>query len=304
MLLLEVIQGLAAGRTFELSSEVVHIGRAPGNDVVLDDAHVSGEHARVVVQPGHVVLTDLRSTNGTTLVRLGERRRLSGAESSVELESGDILELGMGDELVSLRVTIADDADLSHIVSMRRLDEVEPAAAKLERDPGVLTALYGAQKRIGAESDLDRVLIEVCRRRARPRPQATHVTIVLRDDDQGQGESAQAFVPVMTRVRLPSGESGPPKGPGAHHPERVSPVVIRERAAVLAADATSDVGQTESIMGASIRSTIGVPLWKGEDIIGVLQADNRSAPGMLNAVTSSCSWCSPPTPRSPSPTRA
>jgi transcriptional regulator with GAF, ATPase, and Fis domain len=34
-------------------------------------------------------------------------------------------------------------------------------------------------------------------------------------------------------------------------------------------------------MGASIRSTIGVPLWKGEEIIGVLQADNRSAPGTL-----------------------
>ncbi len=35
-------------------------------------------------------------------------------------------------------------------------------------------------------------------------------------------------------------------------------------------------------MGASIRSTIGVPLWRGEEIIGVLQADNRNAPGMLN----------------------
>ncbi len=282
MLLLEVIQGLGAGRTFELSGEVVRIGRAPGNDVVLEDAHVSGEHARVVVQPGRVVLTDLRSTNGTTIVRRGERRRLSGAESSVDLESGDQIELGMGDELASLRVTIADDADLSHIVSMRRLDEVEPAAAKLERDPGVLTALYGAQKRIGSQSDLDQVLIEVADAVLGLVPSATHVTIVLRDDDQGQGESAQAFVPVMTRIRLPTGESGPPQGP-VPITRSVYRRVIRERAAVLAADAPSDVGQTESIMGASIRSTIGIPLWKGEDIIGVLQADNRSAPGMLNS---------------------
>jgi Nif-specific regulatory protein len=35
-------------------------------------------------------------------------------------------------------------------------------------------------------------------------------------------------------------------------------------------------------MGASIRSTIGVPLWKGDDILGVLQVDNRDAPAMLN----------------------
>ncbi|MEO7329643.1 MAG: sigma 54-interacting transcriptional regulator, partial [Minicystis sp.] len=282
MLLLEVIQGLGAGRIFELSGEVVRIGRAPGNDVVLDDAHVSGEHARVVVQPGRVILTDLRSTNGTTLVRRGERRRLCGAESSVDLEGGDQIELGMGDEVASLRVTIADDADLSHIVSMRRLDEVEPAAAKLERDPGVLTALYGAQKRIGSQSDLDQVLIEVADAVLGLVPNATHVTIVLRDDDQGQGESPLAFVPVMTRIRLPTGESGPPVGP-VPITRSVYRRVIRERAAVLAADAPSDVGQTESIMGASIRSTIGIPLWKGEDIIGVLQADNRSAPGMLNS---------------------
>jgi Nif-specific regulatory protein len=52
---------------------------------------------------------------------------------------------------------------------------------------------------------------------------------------------------------------------------------------VLAADAPSEVGNTESLLGASIRSTIGVPLWKGEEIIGVLQADNRNAPGTLNA---------------------
>jgi Nif-specific regulatory protein len=58
--------------------------------------------------------------------------------------------------------------------------------------------------------------------------------------------------------------------------------VIGERAAVLAADAPRDVGQSESLMGASIRSTIGVPLWKGEEILGVLQVDNRNAPAMLS----------------------
>jgi transcriptional regulator with GAF, ATPase, and Fis domain len=85
-------------------------------------------------------------------------------------------------------------------------------------------------------------------------------------------------VPVMTRVRLPSGASGPPGGP-VPITRSIYRRVVRERAAVLAADAPTEVGDSESIMGASIRSTIGVPLWKGDDIIGVLQADNRSAGG-------------------------
>ncbi|HEV8244222.1 MAG TPA: sigma 54-interacting transcriptional regulator, partial [Polyangiaceae bacterium] len=35
--------------------------------------------------------------------------------------------------------------------------------------------------------------------------------------------------------------------------------------------------------GASIRSTIGVPLWKGERILGVLQVDSRGAPALFQS---------------------
>jgi transcriptional regulator with GAF, ATPase, and Fis domain len=283
MLFLEVTQGLAAGNTFELPGELVTIGRAPHNDVMLDDMHVSGEHARVIVDGARVVLQDLRSTNGTTLVRRGERRRLAGEASTAELETGDVIELGSGDGVTSLRVTLADDADAARIVSMRRLDEVEPAAAKIERDPGALGKLYTSQKRIGAATDLDQVLIEVADAVLFLVPAATHVTLVLRDDDQGVDTTAAAFVPVMTRVRSPSGQSGPPSGP-VPITRSIYRRVVKERAAVLAADAPSEVGETESMLGASIRSTIGVPLWKGEEIIGVLQADNRNAPGTLHAL--------------------
>jgi Nif-specific regulatory protein len=279
MLFLQVTQGLAAGRTFELSGEVVAIGRAPSNDVVLEDQHVSGEHARIVCDTERVILTDLRSTNGTTLERRGERVKLAGDRSSIDLESGDMIELGTGDGVTSMRVLLADD-DEAHVVSMRRLDELGPAAAKIERDPSALSQLYAFQKRIGAATDLDQVLIEVADAVLGLLHNATHVTVVLKDDDQDPATTA--FVPVMTRVRLPSGASGPPSGP-VPISRSVYRKVVKERAAVLAADAPVEVGQSESLMGASIRSTVGVPLWRGEDILGVLQADNRNAPGMLNS---------------------
>jgi Nif-specific regulatory protein len=280
LLSLEVTQGSAAGQTFDLPGEIVTIGRSPANHVVLEDTHVSGEHARVVQGEGRVILTDLRSTNGTTLVRGGERLRLTKEQSSIDLETGDVIELGNGDAIAALRVTITEDADKTRVVSMRRLDELEPAAAKIEQDPGALSALYAAQKRIGGATDLDRVLVEVADAVLLLVPSATHVTVILRDDDLGSVTAAAAYVPVLTRVRLPSGQSGPPEGP-VPITRSVYRKVVKERAAVLAADAPSEVGETESLMGASIRSTIGVPLWKGEEIIGVLQADNRSAPGML-----------------------
>ncbi|HVY47829.1 MAG TPA: sigma 54-interacting transcriptional regulator [Minicystis sp.] len=292
MLLLEVTQGLAAGRTFELAADVVTIGRAPVNDVVLEDLHVSGEHAKLVSADGRFLLYDLKSTNGTTRVRGAERTRLAPEASPLDVESGDLIELGTGDGVAAFRVTIAEDAETAHVVALKRLEELAPAAAKVEKDPGKLGALYAAQKRISAASDLDQVLIEVADAVLDLVPSATHVTIVLRDDDGTDGGAAAAFVPVMTRVRLPSGEGGPPHGP-VPIARAIYRRVVKERAAVLVADAPEDVGQTESIMGASIRSTIGVPLLshraphggssRGEDIIGVLQADNRNAPGMLHA---------------------
>ena len=283
MLILDVTQGLAAGRRFELTGEVVRIGRAPGNDVVLEDMHVSGDHARIVRREGRVELTDLRSTNGTTVVRRDDRIRLAEDHSSLDLETGDVVELGTGDGVTQLVVTIGEEeGETAHIVSMRKLDEIAPAAAAIEGDPGALRELYAAQKRIGAATDLDHVLVEVADAALALIKHATHVTLVLRDDDQTGGGSAPVFVPVLTRVRMPNGAGGSPEGP-VPITRSVYRRVVEEKAAVLAADAPSEVGRTASILGASIHSTIGVPLWKGPEIIGVLQADNRSAPGMLKS---------------------
>ncbi|WP_437958900.1 sigma 54-interacting transcriptional regulator [Sorangium sp. So ce119] len=282
MIVLEVTQGLAAGRTFELQGELITLGRSPDNRVVLDDRHVSGAHARIVSSAEGVILEDLRSTNGTSVTRRGERLELGPGRSAVALQTGDVIELGSGDAVTRMVVTIPEEADEARVVSIRRLDEIEPAQAKIERDPSALSAMYAAQKRIGAANDLDQVLAEIADAVLALVPSSTHVTVVLRDDDQEPGAAPAAFVPVLTRVRSESGRGAPPAGP-VPITRSVYRKVIKERAAVLAADAPIEVGQTESLMGASIRSTLAVPLWKGEEIIGVLQADNRSVPGMLNA---------------------
>lgn len=285
MVVFEVTQGLAIGRSFEFSDEVVHIGRAPSNDLVLDDTHVSGEHARLVVSADRVVLHDLASTNGTWLVRGDTRAAVKPESGPVDIESGDVVEFGSGsdgDGVVALRITVPEESDKSQVVAVRPLDQLVPAAAAIEQDPNRLGKLYTAQKRIGAAVDLDQVLIEVADAALFLVPMATHATVILRDDEEGRDSSSAAYVPIMTRVRLPTGVGGPPRGP-IPVARSVYRKVVKEHAAVLAADASTDVGHTDSIMGASIRSTIGVPLFRGEDIIGVLQVDNRSAPAMLHA---------------------
>jgi Nif-specific regulatory protein len=280
-LTLEVVQGLAAGATFELRGRAFTIGRHEKSDLVLEEAHVSGSHCRITSDEDQILLVDLRSTNGTTLVRGDARTRLSEAAPTAPLEAGDRIELGTGDAVTTLLVVQLDAGDDRQVLTMTHLDALPHVRAR-ETDPNVLGKLYAAQKRIGAATALESVLVEVADSALELVPAATHLTIVLRDDDLGRGDAAgaSAFVPVLTRVRGPDGAPAHPRE-GVPVARSVYRKVVRERAAVLAADAPSEAFASESMMGASIRSTIGVPLWRGDDVVGVLQADNRSTSGLL-----------------------
>jgi Nif-specific regulatory protein len=280
MIRLEVTGGLARGTRHESSADVVRLGRSVDNDVVLPDEHVSGEHARIVLGEHAYVLRDLRSTNGTAVVRGAARIALDeGNAREVTLEPGDVLELGSGERIVRIAVTILEDPEGdARVLAMRKIDELARAESTVERDDHRLRALYDVQKRIGAADDLHGVLVAICDAAFSLVPGATHVTVILREqDDEGARDTAAGYVPIVTRVR---GQTGPAKQP-IPITRSVFRKVVSERAAVLAADAPTEVGQTESMMGAQIRSVLGVPLWKGDDILGVLQMDNRESTGVF-----------------------
>lgn len=53
-------------RTWELGTRPIYVGRAAGNDVMLDEASVSARHAVVWEVGGQVFVEDLRTKNGTS----------------------------------------------------------------------------------------------------------------------------------------------------------------------------------------------------------------------------------------------
>jgi dipeptidyl aminopeptidase/acylaminoacyl peptidase len=57
--------GPFAGRIIALPDQMVSIGRAPDNDVVVGDPATSGHHGRIEVRNGSFWISDLGSTNGT-----------------------------------------------------------------------------------------------------------------------------------------------------------------------------------------------------------------------------------------------
>ena len=100
-LALEVMEGsqssLRPGMRLALPA-VASIGRGVDNDIVIDDAHISANHAEIRRDRGQWWLRDLESSNGTKVNGKSVR-------TVVALQPGDILEFaGVRLRLVSSRV--------------------------------------------------------------------------------------------------------------------------------------------------------------------------------------------------------
>jgi transcriptional regulator with GAF, ATPase, and Fis domain len=263
-----------AGQQLDFAQDLIRLGRAPSNDVALDASHVSAEHASIVFDGSGYVLRDHHSTNGTRVCRGGEVLDLAAVPGrQLRLDTGDTVELGDLEQAVCLGIELLEEPDEARIVSVRRVSELERVEAQVGADRELLRSLYDAQKAISAPTELDDVIDAVAAQVFRFLSRATHVTVALREEE---GETQGRYVPVGTRVR-----DGTSKGEPVPITRSVFRKVVEERAAVLAADAKREVGETASLMAAQIQSTLGVPLWQGDDILGVIQVDNRASSGMF-----------------------
>ena len=200
--------------------------------------------------------------------------------AKLTLEGGEVLEVGReGDDGDRIDVPAAPDPSSVEYVEVRPLDELGKAKAGADPGAGSLRALLEAQRALGACTDLEGVVTVLGDVALALVPRATHATVALAE---AGAEGPPSLVTVATRVR---GEGGRPAAPAAQLPltRSVMQKVVRERAAVLAVDAPNESFSSESMLGANIQSTIGVPLWKGNEILGVLQLDSRAAPAMFDA---------------------
>jgi Nif-specific regulatory protein len=274
MLILEVLQGQDKGSRFELNEPVVTLGRSPSCDVTLQDYHLSGEHLQIFFEDEQYVARDLRSTNGSMVLRSTERRVLQGPDRwESNLKDGDRLLLGdpTSPVILSCSVAVSDsDEQTEQVVARKSREELRKLTGKLESAPTDLAALYRASTRITqAGLDLNVVLVCVAEVVFDLLERATHVTILLADKD------GERFTPVLARARQAEA------GQAVRMSRAVLRRVLTDRAAVLVANAAKELGGTESVMAANIMSSIGVPLWTGEEIRGVLQVDNRTSSGMF-----------------------
>ncbi len=103
------------------------IGRRPGNDIVLPDSFVSGQHAVVVCDEAGCRLTDLGSTNGTTVN--GERLEVNQPQLLVD---GDEVQIGQSSYLFEKLQPVEDSEEELAEEEEPAVEDEAPSAGESE----------------------------------------------------------------------------------------------------------------------------------------------------------------------------
>ena len=114
---LTIRQGATPGKVFELTREVMIIGRDLKCDIVINDPEVSRNHTRLTAQADGYLVEDMESTNGTSV----NGQKLTGPSL---MRPGALL--GLGENIV-LEFTPSDTAVATVIMQQAQRLTPEPA---------------------------------------------------------------------------------------------------------------------------------------------------------------------------------
>jgi len=123
-----------------LSSRPVTIGRAPDNDIPIDNLAVSNYHARVYSEAGRLVIEDLDSLNGTFVNDMRVER--------ATLKDGDLISVGKHHILVDQGHDTALPLDAFHKAPVPKVQETMVLDTKQQRDLLQQVAAMGERSQI------------------------------------------------------------------------------------------------------------------------------------------------------------
>jgi len=126
-----------------LGTRPVTIGRAPDNDIQIDNLSVSNYHARVYVEAGSLVVEDLNSLNGSFLNEMRVERAM--------LKDGDAILIGKHEILVDQAHDAAIPADAWRKAPAPRVNETMILDTEERRKLLEITAAAGERSQLSPD---------------------------------------------------------------------------------------------------------------------------------------------------------
>jgi adenylate cyclase len=259
------------------------LGRHPDNTIQVLDRIVSKEHCHVDDRDGRWVLKDLGSLNGTWVggERVSERELKHGDQivmGSTTIEFENENELGRpssvsGHQAGVPKITLDDGSTDSHIrtrigmvaASPNFLPEAEVSDTDaLRRDYEKLRVSLDVMNAIGGEFDVPKLLNKLldCAFETLKADRG----VILAWDQEGELRTQ------CVRSRIGDTEN-------VAISKTILAEVVHNKAAVLSSDASVDsrFQGAHSVIMQGIRSTMAVPLLRGEELFGIMFLDSQMA---------------------------
>lgn len=302
---LRVVTGYGKSFIHDLLQDVITIGRSKGNDIALFDHTVSRRHAKLGKIPDGYLLTDLDSRNGTSvngsritsrilkhhdLVEIGTSTLtfLDETADSIDLQDREkppvtelkvrvepelfktlpIKEDEAGQEVlasIKSQAMIIEDRELLHEVELEDKETSKISLVTLERSNKILHVLYQISRQLNRTTDFDELLKAIM-----------DLIFQVIDADYGfvvlLGDKPGEIIPKVVKYRT-APESSPQELRLSH---TIMDKVIKEKVSVLTSNALGDTrfGGAESISNENIRSVMSVPLWRKDEVIGMIQVSS------------------------------
>lgn len=123
-----VLEGVDKGRVYKDLPIPVTIGREEGNGLRLNDERVSRFHAKVQVEDGDIIITDLDSTNGTRVngTAIQIRRLRPGDQVSI---GRSMLLFGTMEEIAARKAAVVPSSNIGGQVQTVRADDLRVSVA-------------------------------------------------------------------------------------------------------------------------------------------------------------------------------
>lgn len=274
-----------------------NIGRAPDNQIVLDDPRASRHHAHIrPTDDGSFMIVDGVFVNGqihrsaNKVYVNGEQKfehglkngdRITIGASTIKFEQAKIEEpsLSYDDKPLGHTQVLMSAKDVLSTVLKQQSDTGKLAASardkvleQLQRKANILAELYEMSKALGSGFDLDRIFKMATDIIFRSTPADRVVALLAEGIVTEQTADEAKLFPIATRARDAKLEAYAKKMTIGR---TITRKVMKERVALLSQDAAAEeqFAGVDSIVSQGVRSTICAPLFTESGVHGALYAD-------------------------------
>jgi C4-dicarboxylate-specific signal transduction histidine kinase len=262
----------------------VTVGRAPSNTIELSHGGVSRVHARISLEDGQQILTDLESRNGTFLnnkrinqstlshndkiffgnrgfIFLTEPAELAHAPSDLDFDGEDTVTIS--EEEIELSELFANSAN---VAAHNFLEPSPSEKIQAQQAHKRLSLLYQLSENLRTAKDADEILDKGLELIFKALPSAGRAAAMLRSETTGSLEVRA----VRYRAQKPDECVIPVSRP-------VIDRVVKDQVAVVSGNVAADsrFKDSESIVIQNIESFICVPLVNGKNVIGAIHIDTK-----------------------------